>query len=67
MNQPYDATTPIENLYEQIEQIRDVAISANDPYNKAQILNVAYNLVVNTNVFPETCREWRRLLPARKI
>ena len=66
MNQPYDANTPIENLYEQIEQAGDIAASANAPYNEAQVLNSAYNLVFNTNAFPETCREWRRLPVAQK-
>ena len=61
MNAPYDATTPIENLFEQIENARDTASSANAPYNDTQILNVAYNLAFNTNAFPETGREWRRL------
>jgi len=66
MNAPYDATTPIENLFEQIENAQDVASAANAPYNDAQILNAAYNLAFNTNVFPETCREWRRLPQAQK-
>ena len=66
MNQPYNVTKPIETLYEQIEQARDVTISANAPYNEAQILNSVYNLVFNMNVFPETCKEWRRLPHAQK-
>ena len=66
MNQPYNTTPLIEYLYKQIGQARDVAISTNAPYNEAQILNVAYNLVFNTHVFLEICREWRRLPLARK-
>ena len=66
MNAPYDATTPIENLFEQIENVQDIASAANAPYNDAQILNSAYNLAFNTNAFPETCREWRRLPQPQK-
>ena len=57
MNQPYDPYTPIENLYEQIEQAVDLAATAGAPCNATQIVNVAYTIVFNTNVFQETCRE----------
>jgi len=66
MNQPYDPNTPIENLYEQIEHAVDLAATAGAPYNATQIVNVAYTIIFNTNVFQETCREWRRLPQADK-
>jgi len=31
MNQPYDPNTPIENLYEQIKQAVDLAVTAGAP------------------------------------
>jgi len=66
LHQPYDATSPIENLFEQIDTAQDIATTAGAPYNNTQILNAAYNLVFNTNAFPDSCREWRRLPQAQK-
>ena len=66
LHQPYDATSPIENLFEQIETAQDIATTAGAQYNNTQILNAAYNLVFNTNAFPDSCREWRRLPQAQK-
>ena len=66
MNKAYDPNTPIENLFEQIEQAVDIASTAEAPYNATQIVNVAYTLIFNTNAFPETCREWRRLPQVEK-
>ena len=66
LHQPYDATSPIENLFEQIETAQDIAMTAGAPYNDIQILNAAYNLAFNTNAFPNTCREWRRLPQVNK-
>ena len=66
MQRSYDPNTPIENLYEQIEQAVDIAATAGAPYSNMHILNVAYTIVFNTNAFPETCREWRRLPQADK-
>ena len=66
MKTPYDPQLPIENLYEQIENAKDVAEAAGAPYADNQILNIAYNLVFQCNVFHDTCREWRRLPAASK-
>ena len=48
LHQPYDATAPIENLFEQIKLAKDIAMTAGSPCNEVQILNAAYNLVFNT-------------------
>ena len=65
VHQPYDAITPIKNIFEQIRTAKDIAMTTVSPYNEAQILNAAYNLVFNTNTFLETCREWRHLPQAQ--
>ena len=65
MKAPYDQQLPIENLYEQIENAKDVE-AAGAPYADNQILNIAYNLVFQCNVFHDTCREWRRSPEASK-
>ena len=67
MKRPYDPTLPIENLFDQIEITKDLVQAANAPYAEAQLLNIAYNLVFQSSVFPETCREWRRLPHNQKI
>ena len=61
MKRPYDPHMPIENLFDQIEHAQDLAQAAGAPYADAQLLNTAYNLVFQTNVFSETCRDWHRL------
>ena len=66
MMTPYDVNTPIETLFEQIEEAVDIASEAGAPYNQNQILNTAYTLIYDTNSFPQTCREWRRLPEANK-
>ena len=67
MKPPYDPHLPIENLFDQIETAKDLAQVAYAPYAEAQLLNTAYNLVFQSSVFPETCREWRKLPNLEKI
>ena len=45
MKASYDPQLPIENLYKQIENAKDVAEAGGAPYADNQILNIAYNLV----------------------
>ena len=66
MKKPYDPHLPIENLYEQIENGKDLTEAAGAPYADSQLLNIAYNLVFQSNVFKDTCRDWRRLPQAQK-
>ena len=61
MKTPYDPHMPIENLFDQIENAKDIDQAAGASYADAQLLNTAYNLVFQTNVFHEACRDWRRL------
>jgi len=66
MKKPYDPHLPIENLFDQIENAKDLANAAGAPYADNQLLNTAYNLVFQSNVFKDTCRDWRRLQSAQK-
>ena len=45
MKQPYDPHLPIENLFNQIENVKDLAQAANAPHVNAQLLNPAYNII----------------------
>jgi hypothetical protein len=61
MRNQYDPNQPIETFYDQIEDAVALADAANAPYTPAQIVSIAYNTVFSTGMFPEACREWRRL------
>jgi len=66
MKKSYDPHLPIETLFDQIENAKDLAQAAGAPYAKSQLLNIAYNLVFQSNVFHYTCRDWRKLLTPQK-
>ena len=59
MKTPYDPTMPIETLYDQIEQAVDYADAGKAPYSNAQVLTRAYNLILQTGLFTDACKEWR--------
>ena len=59
MKTAYDPTTPIETLYDQIEQAVDIAEAGHQPYTNAQVLTRAYNIILQTGLFTDACREWR--------
>ena len=46
MKTAYDITTPVETLYDQIEQAVDIAEAGHQPYTNAQVLSRAYNLIL---------------------
>ena len=59
MKTAYDPTLPIETLYDQIEVAVDFADAGKAPYTNAQVLARAYNIVLQTGLFTDACREWR--------
>jgi hypothetical protein len=60
MKEPYDPNQPIEAFIAQIEDAIALADAADAAYTQAQIVLIAYNLIFQTGMFPEACREWRR-------
>ena len=58
---PYDASAPIETLWEQIEEAIAFAGAAEAPYTAQQVLNNAYDLLHKTGQFKDELKEWRRL------
>ena len=60
MNAPYDPNEPFEVLIDQIEDAIDYAAAGNMPYTPTQIVNTAYNLLFDTGVFADECKEWRK-------
>jgi hypothetical protein len=59
INMPYDPSQPVETLFQQIQDARAFPVAGGQPYGNAMIVNVAYTLVFNTGLFPDTCRAWQ--------
>ena len=66
MNQPHDANQPIEVLFDQIEDAVDFAAAGNTPFTNEQIVNAACNLVFDTGMFSDECKEWQKKETANK-
>jgi hypothetical protein len=58
LNTPYDPNQPIETLFQQIQDARAFLVVGGQPYGASMIPNVAYTIVFNTGVFPNSCRAW---------
>ena len=61
LKEKWDANTPIEMLFDQIEDAQDFAAAAGQPYMNDQLLTTAYNLVYATSLFFDDCKAWNRL------
>ena len=56
LKEKWDANTPIEMLFDQIEDAQDYAAAAGQPYTNNQLLTTAYNLVYATGLFLMTVK-----------
>jgi hypothetical protein len=52
MKQPCDVNQPIKVMYQQIEEAIEFAAAGQAPYSPEQVLNIAYQLVFRTGIFP---------------
>jgi hypothetical protein len=59
LNMPYDPNQPVEKLFQHIQDARAFAVASGQPYGDAMIVNVAFDLVFNTDVFPGVCHMWQ--------
>jgi hypothetical protein len=66
MRAAYDVNLPIETLFRQIENSIDYAAAGNTPYTPAQVLAIAYQIVFQTGLFADDCRDWKRQNAAYK-
>ena len=57
----WDTNTPIEMLFDQIEDAQDFAAAAGQPYTNNQLLTMAYNLIYATGLFFDDCKPWNHL------
>jgi hypothetical protein len=60
MRAPFDPTQPIELLFDQIETAVEFADAGNRPYNPEQVVSRAYLLLMQTGLYADSCRDWRR-------
>ena len=56
LKEKWDANTPIEMLFDQIDEAQDFAAAAGQPYTNNQLLTTAYNLVYTTGLFLTTAK-----------
>ena len=66
LKEKWDTNTPIEMLFDQIEDTQDFAAAAGQPYTNNQLLTTAYNLIYATGLFFDNCKAWNRLPPNQK-
>jgi hypothetical protein len=60
MRAAFDPTLPIELLFDQIETAVEFADAGNRPYNPDQVVSRAYLLTLQTGLYANACRDWRR-------
>ena len=58
MKYKWDANTPIEIMFCQIDDGQAFSTSGNSPYMDTQIVRMAYNLAFQSGKMKDTCRDW---------
>jgi hypothetical protein len=66
MKAPYNPSQPIELLFDQFDDAIELAAAANAAYTGPQIVAYAYNTILQTGLFTDACRDWRRRPAAQK-
>ena len=61
LKEKWDTNSPIEMLFDQIEDDQDFASAARQPYTNNQLLTMAYNPVYATGLFFDDCKAWNHL------
>ena len=56
----YDLTTPIDNVFNAIENLTEFAVAAGIPYSNKQIVMLAYNIFLKTGKFGTYIIEWNK-------
>jgi hypothetical protein len=52
LNAPYDPNHLVETLFQKVQDTRSFVVVGGQPYGAAMIVNMAYTLVFNTELFP---------------
>ena len=58
LNEPWDPTTPIQILYDNIEECKIFAEAGKDPISERTILRKAYMAIKNTGMYDLSCDNW---------
>jgi len=58
--QAYDVKQAMETLFEKIESAVEYAAAGNTPYTPQQVLVTALQLVFQTGIYADGCKEWKR-------
>jgi hypothetical protein len=66
LNTLYDPSQPAETLFQQIQDAQAFSVTGSQPYGETMIVNVAYTLVFNTELYPDSCRAWQSRAIAAK-
>jgi hypothetical protein len=59
MAAPWNPPTPIESLYQQLQDGMEFAAAGGEPMATNTILRIGYTNIANTGLFDVGCREWR--------
>lgn len=59
MTTPWHPPSPIETLFTQLALGARLAAAGGEPLNDTQVARIGYNLILQTGLFPDACREWR--------
>eukprot|EP00978_Attheya_sp_CCMP212_P042272 scaffold255061_cov58-Attheya_sp.AAC.1 len=57
--------TPIEDLFEQLRVGKEFAIEGGDAMSVQEQVRLGYNIIDETGLFTNACRDWRILPPPR--
>ena len=63
----YDPVTPVENIFKNVEDLREYVDMVNFPYLRPQAVPKAYNIINKTVNFQESIKSQNRLSPIQKI
>ena len=59
LNTAYDMNQPIERLIEKIEDAVEYADAGHNPYTPLQVVTNAFQLVFQTVMFIQDCKDWK--------
>jgi hypothetical protein len=62
----YDPVTPVDNIFNKIEDLLEYGDLANCPFSQPQAISKAYNLINRTGKFREAIKAWNRLPQVQK-
>ena len=62
----YDPVTPVDNMFDKIEDLLEYGELAHCPFSDNQAIAIAYNIINKTGKFRESVKAWNRLTLIQK-